>query len=391
MDAAAAALNDPMAAALAAQAEEENYMPDDDDNAQPSEDAEILGEHHEDPFSLAMDDLEGRVVAAIDEVKMHPGVRTAGDDGATTTTVHEELAVLLRPVLEVAAHTGPSVARTYYASEQQGGIEASMESAYERTLSDLVLPVLLEVAQSDTVPAKRGASLEFFKTLWKEVHKAGSWLDDTAVGLNAGPYGPGGSSGSSSGSSHHHHHHHHNQQQQREPQLAPAARAVWRRRQQKRLQREGEILRYWVEAAVACLVAGVFTAEHAASAVYGRAIIAASAALRPSLRHISRRIKDADDRGAARLFAPVMKMVEGVLKKLFVVGTGAGANESVQAACLKFLEIVVLCCSRRPPEESSRRRGHSVRYCFCFFFHCWNACCIIFGRCRHLLSHYNYE
>ena len=318
---------------MAALAAEENNLSD-DDNAQPdAEETENID--NEDPFSLAMDDLEGRVVAAIDEVKVHPGVRTDSSPGAPT--IHQELAVLLRPVLEVAAHTGPSVARTYTGPE---GIEASMEDAYERTVSDLVLPVMLEMAQSDTIPAKRGASLEFFRTMWKEVHKAGSWLDDTTTGPNAGPYGAGGSS-------------------QQQPQMTPALRAALRRRQTKRLQREGEILRYWVEAAVACLVAGVFTAEDAAAAVYSRGIIAASAALRPSLRHISQRIKDADDRGAARLFSPVMKMCEGVLKKLFL-GT---AGESIQAACLKFLEILVLCCSRKPQADSGRRRGQSVRIC----------------------------
>ena len=327
---------------------ETDNINDDDDNAQ-QDDENALVVENEDPFSLAMDDLEGRVVSVIDDVKLHPGVRTDSTPGAPN--LHQELAVLLRPVLEVAAHTAPSVARTYHTD-----LESSMESVYERIISDLVLPVMLEMAQSDTIPAKRGASLEFFKTLWKEVHKAGSWLDDTVVGMNAGPYGPGVTHSSSSA-----------QQQQQPPQLAPAARIIWRRRQQKRLQREGEMLRYWIEAAVACLVAGVFTAEQAAASMYSRGIIAASAALRPALHHISRRIKDADDRGAARLYAPVMKMVEGVLQKLVVNNNNTNASrssnanyEAVQAACIKFLEIVVLCCSRKAQDDSTRRRGYSV-------------------------------
>ena len=156
------------------------------------------------------------------------------------------------------------------------------------------------------------------------------------------------------------------QQQQQQLQLAPAQQAVWRRRQQKRWQREGWILRYWMEAAVACLVAGVFTAEPAAASMYSRGIIAASAALRPALHHIARRIKDADDRGAARLYGPVMKMIEGVLQKLLLnnnnnnASSSSSSYEAVQAACIKFLEIVVLCCSRKPQEDSSRRRGYSV-------------------------------
>ena len=304
----------------------------DDDNAQPDVDEPEI--ENEDPLLLAIDDLEGRVVAAIDEVKIHPGFRTDSSPGAPN--IHEELAVLLRPVLEVAAHTGPSVARTYYRGSGPEGVEASVEDAYERTVSDLVLPVMLEMAQSDTSPAKRGASLEFFRTLYKECHKSGSWLDSTTTGPQAGPYGPGGSHHSAGG-------------------ITPAMRVVLKRRQQKRLIREGEILRYWVEAAVACLVAGVFTAAEAEGAVASCAIIAASAALRPSLRHIAQRIRDADDRGAARLYSPVMKMVEGVLKKLFL-----GSGESVRSASIKFLEIVILCCSQKPQDESSRRKGPGV-------------------------------
>ena len=330
----------------------------DDDNAQQDDDANAVALENEDPFLLAMDDLEGRVVAAMDDMKLHPGVRTTTDSssspGAPPTNLHQELAILLRPVLEVAAHTAPSVARTYSTSTDPVALEASVETAYERVVSDLVLPVLLEMAQSDTIPAKRGASLEFFKMLWKEVHKAGSWLDDTVPGMNAGPYGPGVTTHSSSTAA-----------QQQQLQLAPAQQAVWRRRQQKRWQREGWILRYWMEAAVACLVAGVFTAEPAAASMYSRGIIAASAALRPALHHIARRIKDADDRGAARLYGPVMKMIEGVLQKLLVNNNNnnnasSSSYEAVQAACIKFLEIVVLCCSRKPQEDSSRRRGNSV-------------------------------
>lgn len=331
-------------------ADDDDY---DDDNAQQDDDENGVALENEDPFLLAMDDLEGRVVAAMDDMKLHPGVRTDSSPGAPN--LPQELAILLRPVLEVAAHTAPSVARTYSTSTDPIALEASVETAYERIVSDLVLPVLLEMAQSDTIPAKRGASLEFFKTLWKEVHKAGSWLDDTVGGINAGPYGPGVT-------------HSMSQQQQQQPQLTPAMQAIWRRRQQKRWQREGWILRYWMEAAVACLVAGVFTAEPAAASMYSRGIIAASAALRPALQHIARRIKDADDRGAARLYGPVMKMIEGVLQKLLVnnnnsnnMNTAASSSyEAVQAACIKFLEIVVLCCSRKPQDDSSRRRGYSV-------------------------------
>jgi symplekin len=295
----------------------------DDDNAQPElEEPEI---DNEDPLLLAFDDLEGRVVAAIDDVKRHSGVPTDSTFGSLT--IHDELATLLRPVLEVAAHTGPSVARTYYKGSGPEGIEASVEDAYDKTVSDLVLPFMLEMAKSDVVPAKRGASLEFFKTLFKECHKAGSWLDSTTVGLQSGPYGPGGS--------------HH-----AAGDMTPAVRVILKRRQQKRLNREGEILRYWIEAAGACLAAGALDTD--GDGTTSRAIIAASAALRPSLRHISQRIRDADDRGAARLYSPVMKVVESVLKKL----TSSTSVESVRGSCIKFLEMVILCCSPRQKTQA---------------------------------------
>lgn len=324
----------------------------DDDNAAPemASEAEIEATEKEDPLLLAIDDLEGRVVSALDDVKMHPGVRSSSAPGSPS--VHEELATLLRPVLEVAAHTGPSVARTYYQPTPGGGdfgIEASCDDVYQRVVSDLVLPVLLEEAQSATIPAKRTASLEFFHNLWKECHKAGSWLDNTTAGPNAGPYGSGGGSLAVPPSM-----------------STPAVRTNQKRRQGKKLAKEGEILRYWVEASIACTVPGAFTNDASEGAVASRGVISASASLRPSLRHIAQRIQGADDRGAAKLYGPVMKMVEGVVKKLFLTtSTEAGVTgDSLRSACIKFLEIVVLSCSSKvqPGAQgaAARRRGRNV-------------------------------
>jgi len=305
----------------------------DDDNAAPELPPEVDDIEKEDPLLLAIDDLEGRIVAALDDVKVHPGVRTSAE-----SPVQEELAVLLRPVLEVAAHTAPSVARTYYRGVGAEGVEASCEDVYQRIVSDLVLPVLLEMAQADTIPAKRGASLEFFRQLWKECHKPGSWLDPNP-GANAGPYGSGQTSGK------------HHAQPSNQPRLQ------FKRRQAKRMAREGEILRYWVQASIACTLPGVFTDDAAESSIAARGVIAASASIRPSLKHIAQRIRDTDDRGANRVFGPVMKMVEGVLKKLFLTATAAGqGDDALRSACLKFLEIVCLCCSSKPQQDASQRR-----------------------------------
>ena len=346
--------------------EDDNYgeMQDevlsDDDNAAPEmqSEADETGEN-EDPLLLAIDDLEGRVVSALDDVKLHPGVRSSSAPGSPS--VHEELSILLRPVLEVAAHTGPSVARTYYHGIGNEGVEVSCEDVYQRVVSDLVLPVILEMSQSDTIPAKRAASLEFFKHLFQECQKAGSWLDNTTTGPQMGPYGSGSTSSSHSVHSNNN----------------PMARAQNKRRFAKKLAREGEILRYWVQSSIACTVQGVFTSEASEMAVASRGIIAASSSLRPSLKHIAQRIKAADDRGASKLFTPVMKMVEGVLKKLFLSAPeeSAGAADAIRASSIKFLEILTLVCSRKPQDPSQRRRGHVVsvanlkcRLCVLYFY-----------------------
>jgi symplekin len=311
----------------------------DDDNAAAAEE-EAGGAASEDPLLLALDDLEGRLVSGLDQFRLHTGRRSGEKD-----SIHDELGTLLQQVLEVAAHTGPSVARTYFrGSTSDGlshGLDEAVESAYERLVSDLVLPVLLEVAQSDTIAAKRAAALQFFRNFYKESLKAGSWADQTTLSGAAGPYGAGGSSSA-----------------------PPLPRAVTSRRAEKRLARQGEILRYWMQAAIACLTPGVFTAADAAAATASRGILAASAALRPVLKHIVQRIKNADDRGASRLYSPIMKMVEGVLQQIWLAQQHEDPPaENLLAAAIKFLETVLLCCSHKAPEvatSSSRRGKHAT-------------------------------
>ena len=201
----------------------------DDDNAAPEIQSEV-DEEREDPLQLAIDDLEGRVVSALDDFKLHLGLRSSSTPGSPT--VHDELNQMLGSVLEVAAHTGPSVARTYYQGVGQEGIENSCEEVYQRLISDLILPVILEETQSNSSPAKRSACLEFFRHLYKECQKAGSWLDNTTTGPQMGPYGAGASAGSHSSHSNINN---------------PAMRVQQKRRFGKKLAREGEILRYWVQ------------------------------------------------------------------------------------------------------------------------------------------------
>lgn len=332
-------LDDPM---VAYQKEVDNMSDDDNANAAPDMQSEAEQPEKEDPLQLAIEDLEGRIVTAVDKFKLHPGVRSSSIPGSPT--IHEELATILRPVLEIAAHTGPSVARSYYPDSAGGeGVEASCELVYRQIMSDLTLPVMLESAQSDTIAAKRSASLEFFHNLWKECHKAGSWLDSTTTGPTAGPYGQGGSSHGASSA-------------------APAKRGQQKRRHVKRMEREAEILRYWVQGSIAATLPGAFTSDASEGAVASRGVIAASASLRPSLKHIAQRIQDADDRGALKIYKPVMEMIEGVMKKLFLSTESTG--DPLRSACIKFLEIVVLCCSSKEQltsQKSARRRNQSVR------------------------------
>lgn len=104
----------------------------DDDNAAPDmqSEGEMQETEKEEPLLLAIDDLEGRIVSALDEVKMHSGIRSSSAPGSPN--VHEELATLLQPVMEVSAHTSPSVARTYYRGVGAEGVEASCEVVYQR-------------------------------------------------------------------------------------------------------------------------------------------------------------------------------------------------------------------------------------------------------------------
>ena len=304
-------LEDNLASLTRMQGQQDDQMSD-DDNAAPEMASELDEGNEElmdDPRKLALEDLEGRVVNALDDVMQHSGMKSQQSSSDYKTSVQDELATFLRPVIEVAAHTAPSIARTYYQGglSVAEGVEASCDEVYQQIVSDLVLPSLFDIAQTDAIPAKRSASLEFFRTLFKEFQKPGSWLDVNYMNsTNAGPYGSGNINSSSKSSS------------SRQLQLQRQPPAQLKRRQAKRLQREGEILRYWVKASIACLTPGVFTAEASEMTVASRGVIAASASIRPSLKHIAQRIRDADDRGANKVFAPVMQMVEGVSSLLFI-------------------------------------------------------------------------
>jgi symplekin len=317
---------------------------DDDDNAAIDSDTSDVGidDVDESPLLLALDDLESRVVSALNDFKAHPGRAT----DPSASNIHDELASLLRPVVEASSHAGPSAARMLASTYPRLlGLEECVDEIYTRVNSSLVLPVVLESAQSDAVPAKRAASLALFHTLHVEWSKGGSYLDATvAAGSSsslAGPYGPGGSSSTAS---------------------PPPGAAEASRRNQIRAARRAELLRRWVQAAIPNLAPGAYTSATSDAAVASRGVLSASAAIKPCLRYMAERIGNADDAGALRLFLPVMRMISGVLGRLFLerarggAGGGGGgggrtneggAGDSLRASCIKFLEIVVLCFSNR--------------------------------------------
>ncbi|EJK73374.1 hypothetical protein THAOC_05003, partial [Thalassiosira oceanica] len=167
--------------------EADNHLSDDDNAAAETDTSD--DDDGESPLALALDDLESRAVSALNDFKSHPGRAT----DPKASSVHDELASVLRPVVEVSSHAGPSAARAL-AAGYPGllSLDECVDEIYDRVNADLVLPVILESAQSDVVPAKRAASLALFHTLHREWARAGSYLDATTGAPSlAGPYGPG--------------------------------------------------------------------------------------------------------------------------------------------------------------------------------------------------------
>ncbi len=318
---------------------------DDDDNAAIESDTSKTGlddDEEDSPLLIALDDLESRVVAALNEFKSHSGRASH----PSTANIHEELTSVLRPVVEISSHTGPSTARSLSSSYPHVlNVELCVDEMYTRLNSELILPVILECAQSDTVPAKRAACLALFHTLHIEWQKAGSYLDNTTNAPSlSGPYGPGVTSTAIVSA-------------------PPYSASDATRRTQIRSMRKSELLRRWVQSALPNLAPGAYTSSSLDCSVASRGVLSASAALKPCLRYMAERIGNADDAGALRLFLPVMRMIAGVLGRLFLervrVSAGGGegggttgvgndvASDSLRATCIKFLEIVILCFSNR--------------------------------------------
>ena len=310
-----------------------------------------------DPLLSAIDDLEGRIITSLDNFKLHPGTLS---NAAQYDTIHSELNSILRPVLEIAAHGGPSTARNHWRSGYRANtVDVAIEEVYKRLNSDLILPVVLESAQSDVIPAKRAASLGFFHALYNEYKTPGSYLDyhessSTSMMLTGQKSGSG-YSGSLYGTI--------------DKNSIPPSRGVLRQRTSSRNEKSVELLRYWVEASSSCTVPGSFSDVQSDGAIASRAVISACAVVRPALKHVADKIASADDAGALKLFIPVMRMIGGVLRRLFSPSTlsnekggsskkGGGRNneDALKSACIKFLETVILCFSSKVQPKMSRTK-----------------------------------
>lgn len=325
----------------------------DDNNSQTSQtsdtgsDVELESSNVVDPLLTAIDDLEGRIVSSLDNFKLHPGVKSTGSGNSNNQheSIHTELKEILRPVLEIAAHSGPATARSNWRGAYRATVDVAIEEVYKRLNSDLILPVVLESAQSDIIPAKRAASLSFFHSLYNEYKTQGSYLDyfeakDRHSGALYGPFDKN----------------------------SIPSRGVLRSRTTQKNEKSIELLRYWVEASSSCTIQGSFSNMQSDDSIASRAVISACAVVRPALKHVADKIASADDAGALKLFIPVMRMIGGVLRRLLTPITSdmmadvkkSNMNkDALKSACIKFLETVILCFSSKI--QSKTHTGRKAR------------------------------
>jgi symplekin len=139
-------------------------------------------------------------------------------------------------------------------------------------------------------------------------------------------------------------------------------------RTSQKAEKSVELLRYWVEASNSCTIPGSFSDVQSDGAIASRAVISASAVVRPALKHVADKIASADDAGALKLFIPVMRMIGGVLRRLLTPvdtsnisnrnqsqsATNISSDDALKSACIKFLEIVILCFSVKADSKTKK-------------------------------------
>ena len=271
-----------------------------------------------DPLDAVIDQLEDRLITLLDDFKIAHQAKP------------DDLQLLLRPALELGAHIAPSTARTNASSRSD--VDEAVSEVYTRLNLNLLFPVLLEVAQSDTTPAKRAAALQFFHNFHKECQLPGSYLDRTPS-TSSGPTGDGRS-------------------------VLPTEPSPLQLQQRSQLKhsREVELLHHWIDAATDnTATQGIFTSRASDESIASRGMLSANAALRPAFRCIAQSIAAADDTGAMNLYVPVVNMTLGILSRLFL-DHHQDVGDSVRASCLKFLETVVLICTSKGPRQAQRQR-----------------------------------
>ena len=262
------------------------------------------------------------------------------DTFRTSNASLPELIELLTPAVELIAHTAPSNARKLAALESpQTGVPVQiltishLDDHYGRLNDSMAYPTLVELAQSDTSPARRAAALHFFQELYKESCAPSSYL----------PPDPGLDPAVAAG-------------------LVSKAASLFTKR-----TREISLLTAWMVAATACASSAFVGSSSSSSATSTKAILSANALLRPSFRCISSAIAAADDGAATVLFetltdlsAAVLSHVAGPNAKDRTAGADGGPGEGRRAAAIKFAETLVLCCSRRGGDDT-RGRGAAAQ------------------------------
>jgi len=365
-----------------------NVQTNSDDDADSKNDAAVDSDSEmvddqqepEDPYAAAMDTLEERLVSTLDAFKLSSG---GGGSGGKDNSSYREI---LAPALEIAAHIGPLTARQHHNPPQQQqqqqqpnqdlrSIDQAIEETYVRLNEHILLPTLLEIAQSDVSVSKRGAALECLRSLYKECCKPGSYLDKT-LGLVCGPTHDPSLLSSTAAAQHAHHGH---ASSAVGGGLVMTDRRLLQARIRIKAAREKALLICWLKAGLGCTsVYGAFSNAASDDAAVSRGVLAGSSALRPAMKCIARSIKDADDTGANELFMPVMKMVDGVVNRLFLVGGLAlsddmgGSNvensgsDGVRSACVKFMEILILCFTSKGPSRviQGKRRNEKTEDSF---------------------------
>jgi hypothetical protein len=142
---------------------------DEEQQRQQNEDDDDQQQQQQQESSL--DELEERLIGVLDAFKS----ASAGADRK------EELMGLVTQCVELCAHGLVSSARKMSIERGRGSLPALLKEHHSALLSTLAYPSFLEIAQSDTSPARRTAALQFFADLYREASSNSSFLSSDSA------------------------------------------------------------------------------------------------------------------------------------------------------------------------------------------------------------------